>query len=248
MKLNYLFILLIIILLIFSILIFLIMENLELKNTLHEIKIANSLISISNNKTILEKKIISKSNDLRYKIKIYYPYTSHELLNSSIEEKLNTEINTLIEITKKNVISPNQYYTIDVIYDYYNYNNYISYVFYISTYTGGNHPNNNIWSITYDIGNDKIITIHNLVNKYPNILDKLSIETRNALKKDKKFEKDKDIINSMMIDGTKPNKKNFKNFAFSSEVFTVFFEQYQIAPYSYGNFEVTIPYNELFKK
>ena len=60
MKINYLFILFIIILLIFSILIFLIMENLELKNTLHEIKIANSVISISNNKIILEKKIISK--------------------------------------------------------------------------------------------------------------------------------------------------------------------------------------------
>ena len=124
----------------------------------------------------------------------------------------------------------------------------MSYVFYISTYTGGNHPNNTIWSITYDIDNDKIITIHNLVDEQPNILDKLSIETRNTLKKDKRFEKDKDMTNSMMLEGTKPSKKNFKNFAFSSEGFTVFFEQYQVAPYSYGSFEITIPYNELFKK
>lgn len=49
----------------------------------------------------------------------------------------------------------------------------------------------------------------------------------------------------MIEDGTKPINNNFKNFAFSEDGLIIFFEQYQVAPYSFGNFEVIIPYSKL---
>ena len=38
---------------------------------------------------------------------------------------------------------------------------------------------------------------------------------------------------------------NFKNFAFTPNGFTVYFNRYQVAPYSYGSFYIIIPYSEL---
>lgn len=246
MKFNYLFIMLVIVLIISCIGIFLIMENFELKDELQEISTSNKVIAINNNETTLEKKIIKKSNDPRYKVKAYYPYTPYNKLNKAIEKKINVEIESLIEIAKENTVQPNQYYTIDINYEHYNYDNYLSYVFYTSTYTGGAHPNNIIWSISYDIKNNKVINIDDLVEEYPNILQTMSKESRAILKKDKRFNEQADILIPMLEDGTTPTKENFRNFAFDSNGLIIFFEQYQVAPYSFGTFEVTIPYSKLF--
>ena len=49
----------------------------------------------------------------------------------------------------------------------------------------------------------------------------------------------------MLTNGTKPIKANFKSFVFTKDGIIVFFEKYQIAPYSYGEFWITIPYLDL---
>ena len=205
-----------------------------------------NVIAISNDATILEKKIIGKSMDPNYKVKVYYPYTPYAILNSTIEDKVTKEVTSLIDTSKENMIQPNQFYTLNINYEQYSYRDYISYVFFISVYTGGAHPNNTIWTITFDKVNSKFITIEDLVNNYPNILNTLSIETRKILKKDKRFENDQDIID-MLNNGTSPNEDNFKSFAFSEDGLLIYFEQYQVAPYSFGDFEITVPYNQVFQ-
>ena len=49
----------------------------------------------------------------------------------------------------------------------------------------------------------------------------------------------------MILDGTLPKKENFSNFAFTDKGLLVFFNRYQIAPYSFGSFNITIPYSDL---
>ena len=243
MKYQY-FILIIVCLLIINII--LLIKNFNLSQNINNDYLTSKVISISSNTTTLEKKIEEKSDDPKYKIKIYYPYTSYNTLNKEIDEKINTYVQQLKDVAVNNKVQLNQYYTIDILYDSYSYQNYISYVFYVSIYTGGAHPNNTIWTITYDTNTDKIITIEDLIEKNNNILNILSMESKNQLKKDKRFLNQDDIINSMLEEGTKPTKDNFKNFAFSNNGLIIFFEQYQVAPYSYGKFEITIPYSKLF--
>lgn len=221
----------------------LIRDNLKLRNSIND---AANVIAINNNETTLEKKIVKRSDNPRYKLNIYYPYTSYELLNKTIEEKIKTEINLLLDAIKEYGVRPNQYYSLFINYDKYSYKNFLSYVFYISSYTGGAHPNNTIWTISYDIDTNEIIDINDLIKKDPTILDTLSSYSKSALKKDKRFNDTSSDIKEMIDEGTKPNVDNFKNFAFSNDGLIIFFEQYQVAPYSFGNFEVVIPYSKLY--
>ena len=48
-----------------------------------------------------------------------------------------------------------------------------------------------------------------------------------------------------MLDGTTPNKKNFTKLIFSNKGLILYFERYQIAPYYLGEYNITIPYNNL---
>ncbi len=245
MKLSYFILLLVIVAIITILIVLLISENLSLKNEVYNKFFDNNVIAINNDQTFLEKKIVGKSIDPNYKIKVYYPYTSYNLLNNIIESKLTKEIDSLMQIAKENIVQPNQYYTLNINYEYYNYQKYTSYVFYISIYTGVAHPRNGIWTITYDKSNNKIVTLEDIKKKYPLVLEKLSQESRNILNKDKRFSQNEDL-KDMLIDGTTPNENNFNSFAFSKDGLILFFEQYQIAPYSYGDFEITIPYDKIF--
>ena len=46
---------------------------------------------------------------------------------------------------------------------------------------------------------------------------------------------------NMLLEGTIPIINNFKNFVFSDNII-IFFEEYQIAPYSSGIISLDIPY------
>ncbi len=173
------------------------------------------------------------------KILIYYPNSNYELLDNTITNK----ISNIISDFKSNLnttIKQDITYTLDIFYEKYEYKDILSYVFHIDEYLGGAHPSHNIWTISYDKQNNKIIDINTLIDKNSNILNIFSELSR------KEFLYNKNIVDTnMMLEGTKPNKENFLNFAFSKEGLILFFEYYQIAPYSSGEFSLVIPYNKL---
>ena len=53
------------------------------------------------------------------------------------------------------------------------------------------------------------------------------------------------VVFDMMIDGTKSIKDNYKYFNITSDGLIIYFNRYQIAPYYYGDYSITIPYNYL---
>ncbi len=240
------FLLVIFIIIIISILVtLLLLDNFNLRKEMKSDVLDKNIIAISNDTTFLERKIIGKSQNPNYKIKTYYPFTSYQTLNTTVEDKIKKEIDSLKQIAMENMPSPNQYYSLNINYESYSYNSYLSYVFYISTFTGNDNSHNTIWTVTYDKNTDTFITIEFLAKKYPSLLDNIAIETRKILEKDKRFTVDNDI-KDMLIDGTIPNEDNFKSFAFSENGLIIFFEQNQIAPSSLGDYEITIPYHLLF--
>ena len=215
MKLKYLIILFLIITLIFCIYII-------------------NVKAISNN----EYKIEEKNN--KYKIITYYPKTDYPKLNNVINDKIYEYIKEFKENVNSSDYPINQYYSLIILYDCYEYDNYISYIFRIEDYTGGAHPNHRIYTVVYDIKNNVIITIDDLINKNQNILNIFSENSREILKSN-----DKITSSTMLYEGTKPKKENFTNFIFSKNGIILFFPQYQVAPYSQGEFNVVLDYKKI---
>ena len=89
---------------------------------------------------------------------------------------------------------------------------------------------------------NKIITIKDLINSDPMILEKLSSFSYNVLSNDNAF-KNSNIL-SMLKDGTAPTIDNFKNIVFSNNGLIIYFERYQIAPYYFGEIALTYPYKK----
>ena len=192
--------------------------------------------AISNN----EYKVEEKTNN--YKITVYYPKTDYSKLNNAINDKMYEYIKEFKENVNKSTYPINQYYSLIILYDVYEYDNYISYMFRIEDYTGGAHPNHRIYTIVYDIKNNEIITIHDLINKNQNILNIFSENSREVLKNNNRI-----TSSTMLYEGTNPKIENFHNFVFSRNGIILFFQHYQVAPYSQGEFNVLINYNKIKK-
>lgn len=195
-----------------------------------------SVKAISNN----EYKVEEKTNN--YKITVYYPKTDYSKLNNVINDKMYEYIKEFKENVNKSTYPINQYYSLIILYDVYEYDNYISYMFRIEDYTGGAHPNHRIYTIVYDIKNNEIITIHDLINKNQNILNIFSENSREVLKNNNRI-----TSSTMLYEGTNPKIENFHNFVFSKDGIILFFQHYQVAPYSQGEFNVLINYNKIKK-
>lgn len=190
--------------------------------------------AISNN----EYKIEEKTNN--YKITVYYPKTDYSKLNNVINDKIYGYIKEFKEDVNSSDYPINQYYSLIILYDSYEYDNYISYIFRIEDYTGGAHPNHRIYTVVYDIKNNEIITIDDLINKNQNILNIFSETSREILKSNNRI-----TSSTMLYEGTKPKLQNFENFVLSKNGIILFFQQYQVAPYSQGEFNVLINYKKL---
>ena len=79
-----------------------------------------------------------------------------------------------------------------------------------------------------------------MINKNQNILNIFSENSREILKSN-----DKITSSTMLYEGTKPKKENFTNFIFSKNGIILFFPQYQVAPYSQGEFNVVLDYKKI---
>lgn len=188
-----------------------------------------------------QKKKIEIEEKHKYKILVYFPDSDYKLLNEVVFDKMQEYVNRFKKELPSDLIQTNIYYTLIIMYDTYTYENYISYVFNIEYYMGGAHPNHEIWTVTYDKESNKIIDITDLIKKNSDILNIFSTVSREELLHNS------GIVNStMMMEGTRPIAQNFSNFAFSPTGLLLFFSQYQVAPYSSGQFIVKVDYDKLF--
>lgn len=198
--------------------------------------ISDYAISTNNQEYKLE---LNKEHD--YKVRVYYPNTNITFLDYKIADKVGEYIDSFKTTISKTEKINNQYYTLDIFYDSYSYQNYLSYVFYIETYTGGAHPDHDIWTITYDKEKEKIVTVEDMIATNPKFLEIVSKFTQDELLKNPKV-----VDTNMLMEGTKPIESNFSRFVFSSDGLLFFFPHYQVAPYSSGSFMVNVPYYKIF--
>lgn len=180
---------------------------------------------------------------MKNEIRMTYPRTEYSVLNEKIKKYVDSLLEEFMEYGEATV-QPDFTYTLDMYYEKYTYQDYLSYVFFTSMYTGGAHPNNTIYTITYDKQKNQIITISDLTKDNADLLQILSEESRTILKKYPSFQTPY-FQEDMLLEGTEARLENFRNFAFSKDGLILFFEQYQVAPYFDGSFRVVIPYSKI---
>lgn len=119
--------------------------------------------------------------------------------------------------------------------------NYISFLLSVYEYAGGAHGLTSLVPVNYDIKTKKLVSLADVLRPASkNWLTKLSNEARKQLmEKVKKGELSSD--EGMIKEGTEPKLENFKIFKIEKGKIKIIFEQYQVAPYSEGLPEITIP-------
>jgi hypothetical protein len=179
----------------------------------------------------------------KYEIKGYLPYTEYSKLNDEIDSKIDTYISNFKKNIDINTAMLKPKYTMNVSFVAYEYNEYVSYVFTVEMDIGLAHPNEYIFTVNYDTKNNKIVTISDLVKKNNGILKMLSKYSYDVLKQNPKIKEANQ--EELLVSGTKGVESNFEDFVFSNDGIIVFFEKYSVAPFSYGEFSVVVPYSRL---
>ena len=113
---------------------------------------------------------------------------------------------------------------------------YISFVIRIEGYTGGAHGYHTITSFNYDVAAKRELAITDFIT-----LADASAQSREQLKKVFADNSDAATFESFAMDGTDPKKpENFANFTFTNDAVKIYFNEYQVAPYVYGEQSTTI--------
>jgi hypothetical protein len=133
-------------------------------------------------------------------------------------------------------------YTLSGGYDTYTSPTTVSYVFTTSTDTLGAHPNSTYTTFTFDLKTGKALQLADIFLPDSSYLQQLSTLSRSLLTQ--KLGSSIDPV-GFINPGTTPEAKNFKNFAFDGSNLVVFFDPYQVAPYSSGPQTIKIPLSEL---
>ena len=214
---------------------------LALKKDTSSLPLARESISVSDEEVM---KLSSSSSDLSqpYFLEVFYPVTDYEVLNQQIQQMITNYIDDFEQSLSTDTIHNDQMYSLMISYETYEYPPFVSYRFTIFMDTGGAHPNHFLWTVVFDQEEERIISIADLEKTYPAILSIFSRYSREILMDNPGI-----VNSSMLFEGTKPTLENFSHFVFTSQGILIFFEHYQVAPYSSGEFQVLIPYEKIKK-
>ena len=131
------------------------------------------------------------------------------MLDDGINTKISKYVSNFEKIVYNKETPYTQYYTLNILYDKYSHQNYISYVFNVEIDTGRVHPDHDIWTIVYDLNNNNIVEIDDLITDNKAFLKKVSEYTRKKQLKNPLFN------TQMLMYGTETIKSNFSRYVFS---------------------------------
>jgi len=195
----------------------------------------------------LEKKNESGDN---YSIEIFYPYVG-AVENGAVNIEVSNFVEKIISSFKEEMGRPDAWQgenTLKIFYDPFEINSdFMSIRFEISKYTGGAHPFSVSQSFNYDLKNNKIISLSDLLSSgYINNLSEHSIQYLLKINKEGDFSDEESIK-----EGAGPKEENYSVFTFNKEAIVFYFDQEKLAPYAAGRQEVIFPLSllkDLLKK
>ena len=113
-----------------------------------------------------------------------------------------------------------------------------------SYYQGAAHPNSHTETLNYDLRNGKQLRLADVFKPGSKYLQTLSTFCNADLKKQWK-DKNAEVSEDMLKDGTAPTAKNYESWTITKRGIGVNFDSYQVAPYAAGPQFVMVPYSAL---
>ena len=113
-----------------------------------------------------------------------------------------------------------------------------------SYYQGAAHPNSYTETLNYDLRNARQLKLADLFKPGSKYLQTLSTLCVADLKKQWK-EKNAEVIEDMLRDGSAPTTKNYESWTITKRGLGINFDPYQVAPYAAGPQFVLVPYSAL---
>lgn len=185
----------------------------------------------------------NEKEDAKYQYEITYPQGNSKELNQAVTTYIQKRKQEFLNIACKREVQKEFLYTLSITYRTFQVEQFYSIIFEEENYTGGAHPEHLFKSFSWNLEEENFVTIKSLSSEYKNFMKKSSCEARKKL-----LYQNPELlqVKEMFLEGTRPFLFNFEVFAFTKKGFLYVFPPYQIAPYSMGSFEVTLPYQAIF--
>jgi Protein of unknown function (DUF3298)/Deacetylase PdaC len=162
-----------------------------------------------------------------------------DLVASTVDDVIKKAKDEIMTSVSGDFIPGSGQYALDITYDTVTHSdNIYTLVLTVYQFMGGAHGSTSILPYTFDLKNNKVLT-----------LDDLFINTADALKLIEPLAQDAiktaigaDMVqDDMLTAGTAPTVDNYQFFSLDKDSITFYFQQYQVAPYAAGIQTVTIP-------
>lgn len=204
-----------------------------------------SIIGVTKKVTYLfSNEVHILENEEKYTLKIDYPIFHINKIDKKIKEYVNMkhdEFKDVVMASYKNINSKYDF-ILSVISN--EYNSILNININTLSYTGGAHYNRDDFSLHYNKKTNEFMNISDFFidEESFNKLDDLSYHYIMKLKETSSF---MDFNEIWVRDGIIPNNSNYEHFMFKKDGLEIMFLPYQIAPWSYGEVKITIPYDKL---
>jgi hypothetical protein len=171
-----------------------------------------------------------------------YPVTGNAAVDGDIEAMVNKQISDFkAAIPTSTPEGVSWKYDIYIQYVSSQFSNTVrSFRFLVSEFTGGAHPNTIVVTKTYDMAAGKELVLADFFKPgtdYVGMLSRYAISDikGRSINPDAKW----------VAEGAGPDPENFRSFTASEEGLTIYFDPYQVAPYSAGVQEIRVYYSFL---
>jgi hypothetical protein len=191
---------------------------------------------------VIQEKVI-KENFKDGSINIKYPVTKSALLNETIVNFIDAQKNDFKDNISGlgDVSSANG--SLDISYKSYISDRIVSLNFDVNTDTGGAHGNLTTVTFNYDKNLNKILLTEDIFADQTSYLIQLSNLVKPLLRIE--LEKSQFQDDVWLETGAGAKEENYRQFVFTKDGLTFFFDPYQVAPFAAGSQEITIPYQSL---
>ncbi len=190
----------------------------------------------------LEKLTVTEKTQ-NYNITAIYPKTNSDSISMQFYNFVNEQISQFKEDTSwvGEVGSASEgSLTLDIDYKSENSSRVQNYIFSLSSYTGGAHGLQVRKTFSYS-KTGKLLTTSNLFSNGVDGLKTFATLVQKELMKREGADAD------WIADGAGPIQENYASFVVNDTSVTVLFDQYQVAPYSEGPVDITIPFSAFAK-
>ena len=180
------------------------------------------------------------------KVSVDYPLEltqKSDLVATTVDEVIKQSKDQIMQAVSGDFIPGSGAYELDITYDTVTHSEDIyTLLLTIYQYTGGAHGGEAILPYTFDLKNNKVLTLDDIFTNTDEALKIIEPLAQDAVKTAIGADM---VQEDMLTAGTAPTTDNYQFFSLDKDAITFYFQQYQVGPYVIGIQQVTIPFAQL---